>query len=250
MSERDPNHVIIFDTTLRDGEQSPGISLDEGEKLEIAEQLARLGVDVIEAGFPIASQGDFEAHQGRRRAVGKPGGPVICGLSRTAHKDVDRCWEAIEGAAERRIHIFIATSETHMKHKLRMTPEQVIAEASSVGRQGPHLHRRRRVLTRGRVPLRLRLHVHGAAGSRRRRRHHAEHPRHRRLRHPRGVRPPPRRRPRPRARRLRHLGALPRRPRAGGRQLAGRDHATAPARSSARSTASASGPATPRWRRS
>src|SRR3954451_12769136 len=92
------DRVVIFDTTLRDGEQSPGISLDQGEKLEIAEQLARLGVDVIEAGFPIASQGDFEAVLAIARAAGtgsmsgpQPGGgPVVCGLSRTALKDVDR----------------------------------------------------------------------------------------------------------------------------------------------------------------
>lgn len=113
------DRVIIFDTTLRDGEQSPGISLDQGEKVEIAEQLARLGVDVIEAGFPIASQGDFESVQAIAKTVR---GPVICGLSRTALGDVDRCWEAIESAERRRIHVFIATSETHMKHKLRMTP--------------------------------------------------------------------------------------------------------------------------------
>ena len=128
MSVDNPDRVVIFDTTLRDGEQSPGISLDQSEKLEIAEQLARLGVDVIEAGFPIASQGDFEAVQVIAKAVR---GPVICGLSRTAHKDVDRCWEAIEAAERRRIHVFIATSETHMRHKLRMTPEQVKAEAAS-----------------------------------------------------------------------------------------------------------------------
>jgi 2-isopropylmalate synthase len=120
-------HVKIFDTTLRDGEQSPGISLDQSEKLEIAEQLARLGVDVIEAGFPIASEGDFEAVHVIAQAVR---GPVICGLSRTAAKDIDRCWEAIEPAEKRRIHTFIATSETHMKHKLKMTPEQVKAEAA------------------------------------------------------------------------------------------------------------------------
>jgi 2-isopropylmalate synthase len=119
--------VIIFDTTLRDGEQSPGISLDVGEKLEIAEQLARLGVDVIEAGFPIASQGDFEATQAVARAVK---GPIICGLSRTAAKDVDRCWEAICDAERPRIHIFLATSDIHMEHKLRMTREQVKAEAA------------------------------------------------------------------------------------------------------------------------
>jgi 2-isopropylmalate synthase len=124
----DPNRVIIFDTTLRDGEQSPGISLDVGEKVEIAEQLARLGVDVIEAGFPVASQGDFDAVHAIATAVQ---GPVICGLSRTARKDIDRCWEAIEPAARRRIHVFIATSETHMVHKLRMTPDQVKAEAGA-----------------------------------------------------------------------------------------------------------------------
>jgi 2-isopropylmalate synthase len=122
------DRLIIFDTTLRDGEQSPGISLDQGEKLEIAEQLARLGVDVIEAGFPIASNGDFESVQAIAKGVS---GPVICGLSRTALGDVDRCWEAIEPAARRRIHVFIATSETHMKHKLRMSPDQVKAEAAA-----------------------------------------------------------------------------------------------------------------------
>ncbi|MBH99684.1 MAG: 2-isopropylmalate synthase [Acidimicrobiaceae bacterium] len=126
--ETSTGRVIIFDTTLRDGEQSPGISLDVGEKLEIAEQLARLGVDYIEAGFPIASQGDFEAVHAIASAVE---GPTICGLSRTAHKDIDRCWEAIEPAAKRRIHTFIATSPTHMEHKLKMSPEQVLAEASS-----------------------------------------------------------------------------------------------------------------------
>lgn len=131
MTTIDSNRVIIFDTTLRDGEQSPGISLDVAEKVEIAEQLARLGVDYIEAGFPIASQGDFEAVHAVAQAVGTAEGPVICGLSRTARSDIDRCWEAIEPAAKRRIHVFIATSETHMVHKLRMSPEQVLAEAGA-----------------------------------------------------------------------------------------------------------------------
>ncbi|MCC5952346.1 MAG: 2-isopropylmalate synthase [Acidimicrobiia bacterium] len=121
------DRVVIFDTTLRDGEQSPGISLDQGEKLEIAEQLARLGVDVIEAGFPVASQGDFESVQVIAKAVH---GPTICGLSRTALADIDRCWEAIESAEHTRIHTFIATSEIHMRNKLRMTPDQVKAEAA------------------------------------------------------------------------------------------------------------------------
>ena len=91
MSEK----VVIFDTTLRDGEQSPGISLDPGEKLEIAEQLARLGVDYIEAGFPVSSQGDFDAVQAIARTVQ---GPVIAGLSRTQLADVDRCYEALRDA--------------------------------------------------------------------------------------------------------------------------------------------------------
>jgi 2-isopropylmalate synthase len=123
-----PDHVKIFDTTLRDGEQSPGISLDVGEKLEIAEQLARLGVDVIEAGFPIASQGDFEAVEAIAKAVR---GSTIAGLSRTGFKDVDRAWEAVRHSERPRIHVFIATSPIHMKKKLRMTEDQVRAETAA-----------------------------------------------------------------------------------------------------------------------
>ena len=122
------DQVMIFDTTLRDGEQSPGISLDVAEKLEIADQLARLGVDVIEAGFPIASQGDFESVEAIARSVR---GPVIAGLSRTGFQDVDRAWEAVRHAEKPRIHVFIATSKIHMEKKLRMTPEQVKAEAAA-----------------------------------------------------------------------------------------------------------------------
>ena len=118
--------VKIFDTTLRDGEQSPGISLDVTEKLEIAEQLARLGVDIIEAGFPIASDGDFEAVEAIAKSVR---GPIITGLSRTGFKDIDRAWEAVRHAEKARIHVFIATSKIHMEKKLRMTPEQVKEEA-------------------------------------------------------------------------------------------------------------------------
>ncbi|HEX9467299.1 MAG TPA: 2-isopropylmalate synthase [Acidimicrobiia bacterium] len=123
-----PQHVKIFDTTLRDGEQSPGISLDVGEKLEIADQLGRLGVDVIEAGFPIASQGDFEAVETIAKTVK---GSTIAGLSRTGFKDVDRAWEAVRHAERPRIHVFIATSAIHMKKKLRMTEDQVRAETSA-----------------------------------------------------------------------------------------------------------------------
>src|SRR5918999_4465429 len=120
--------VRIFDTTLRDGEQSPGISLDVAEKLEIAEQLARLGVDIIEAGFPVASQGDFEAVRAIARAVS---GPVIAALSRTHVSDVDRCWDALRDADRARIHVFISTSPNHMEHMLKMTPEQVLEETKS-----------------------------------------------------------------------------------------------------------------------
>ncbi len=126
------DRLVVFDTTLRDGEQSPGISLDTGEKLEIAEQLARLGVDYVEAGFPVASLGDFEAVQTIARTVGnQPGAPAICGLSRTSLSDVDRCWEAVQDAARARIHVFISTSPQHMEHMLKMTEEQVVAETAA-----------------------------------------------------------------------------------------------------------------------
>src|SRR5437868_12137631 len=132
MAER----VTIFDTTLRDGEQSPGIALDVAEKLEIAEQLARLGVDYIEAGFPVASEGDFEAVQAIARSVQ---GPVIAGLSRTQLADVDRCWAALADAARARIHVFISTSPSHMEHMLKMTPEQVVTETrNGVSRAREH----------------------------------------------------------------------------------------------------------------
>jgi 2-isopropylmalate synthase len=122
----DPNRVLIFDTTLRDGEQSPGISLNTQEKLEIAQQLARLGVDVIEAGFPITSPGDFEAVREISRRVE---GPVICALARTAAGDIERAWEAVRDAARPRIHVFIATSDLHIRHKLQTTREDVLGQA-------------------------------------------------------------------------------------------------------------------------
>jgi 2-isopropylmalate synthase len=125
-SPTDPNRVQIFDTTLRDGEQSPGISLNTQEKLEIAQQLARLGVDVIEAGFPITSQGDFEAVTEISRRVD---GPVICALARTAAGDIDRAWAAVKDSERPRIHTFIATSDVHIKHKLQSTREDVLGQA-------------------------------------------------------------------------------------------------------------------------
>lgn len=121
--QENQRRIYIFDTTLRDGEQSPGVSLNIKEKLEIAHQLARMGVDVIEAGFPVVSPGDFEAV---RAVAGEVEGPVIAGLARINDRDIDRAWEALEGAANPRIHVFIATSDIHMKHKLRMTREEVL----------------------------------------------------------------------------------------------------------------------------
>jgi 2-isopropylmalate synthase len=114
--------VIIFDTTLRDGEQSPGISLNTAEKLEIAHQLARLNVDVIEAGFPIASPGDFEAVQAIARQVQ---GPVIAGLARANAADIDRAWEAVRDSERPRIHTFLSTSDIHIEHQLMSTREDV-----------------------------------------------------------------------------------------------------------------------------
>ncbi len=115
--------VYIFDTTLRDGEQPPGISLNVREKLEIAEQLARLGVDVIEAGFPITSPGDFEAV---KTVALKVRGPVITALARAVEQDIDRAWEAIKAAERPRIHTFIATSDIHIERKLKKTRDEVL----------------------------------------------------------------------------------------------------------------------------
>jgi 2-isopropylmalate synthase len=119
--------IKIFDTTLRDGEQSPGASMNIEEKLRLAKQLQKLNVDVIEAGFPIASEGDFEAVKKIAQTIT---GPEIAGLCRSGFKDIDRAWEALQYAGERgRIHTFIATSDIHMKYKLQMTPAQVLESA-------------------------------------------------------------------------------------------------------------------------
>jgi 2-isopropylmalate synthase len=124
------NYIRIFDTTLRDGEQSPGATMTSAEKLEVGRGLARLGVDIIEAGFPAASPDDLEAVRKIAVEVGNnsQGGraPVICGLARTTHSDIEKAWEAIRPAAHPRIHTFLATSEIHMQYKLKMTREQVV----------------------------------------------------------------------------------------------------------------------------
>jgi 2-isopropylmalate synthase len=128
------NQVRIFDTTLRDGEQSPGATLSSAEKLEIARGLARLGVDIIEAGFPAASPDDLEAVRRIAREVGNQTAagaepPVICGLARASKGDIEAAWEAVRHAARPRIHTFLATSQIHMLYKLRMDPEEVVEKA-------------------------------------------------------------------------------------------------------------------------
>lgn len=125
-SPSQPDRIIIFDTTLRDGEQSPGATLNVDEKLTIARQLARLGVDVIEAGFPFASPGDFEAVQKIAQQVGTEDGPIICGLARATKQDIQAAAEAVKPAAKGRIHTFIATSDIHLEHKLRKTRAEVL----------------------------------------------------------------------------------------------------------------------------
>jgi len=123
----DKNRVLIFDTTMRDGEQSPGASMNLDEKLRIAEVLEGMGVDIIEAGFPIASDGDFEAVNEIAKMVKNS---IVCGLARATKIDIDRCADAVKPAERSRIHTFIATSPLHMKHKLQMEPKDVLAQVS------------------------------------------------------------------------------------------------------------------------
>src|SRR5689334_8584309 len=118
--------LIIFDTTLRDGEQSPGASMTKEEKMRIARQLERLRVDVIEAGFPASSKGDFEAVHDIATTIKDS---TVCGLARANRNDVERCGEAVKHAASSRVHTFIAASPIHMQMKLRMSPDQVLEQA-------------------------------------------------------------------------------------------------------------------------
>ena len=127
MSDR--RSIKIFDTTLRDGEQAPGATLNRAEKLEVAHQLARLGVDIIEAGFPIASPDDFEAV---RTIAAEVQGPRIAGLARAIDQDVRRCWDAVKAAPRARIHTFISTSAVHMKYQIHKTPQEVLADTRAM----------------------------------------------------------------------------------------------------------------------
>ena len=120
------NTVVVFDTTLRDGEQSPGATLTSAEKLEIARQLSRLGVDIIEAGFPAASPDDLAAVQRIAQVVGTADGPVVCGLARAVESDIRTCWEGIKDAAKPRIHTFLGTSEIHLKYQTGLTQERAL----------------------------------------------------------------------------------------------------------------------------
>src|SRR5438034_1587721 len=118
--------ITVFDTTLRDGEQSPGCSMNVQEKLRLAHQLEGVGVDVIEAGFPIASEGDFAAVQAIAAVVRRP---IIAGLARACTLDIERAWEALKDAAHPRIHVFLATSDIHLQYKLRITRDECVAQA-------------------------------------------------------------------------------------------------------------------------
>jgi 2-isopropylmalate synthase len=118
--------ITVFDTTLRDGEQSPGCSMNADEKLRMARQLDRLGVDVIEAGFPISSQGDFEAVKAVAAAVRRP---IIAALARARREDIERAWEALKGAARPRMHVFLATSDIHLQYKLKISRERCLQQA-------------------------------------------------------------------------------------------------------------------------
>ena len=241
--------ITIFDTTLRDGEQAPGIALRPDEKVEIGEQLERLGVDVIEAGFAASSPGDFEGV----RAVARP--PRTSPSPRSAAPAPPTSTPraaALADAPRSRIHIFLATSALHMEKKLRLTPDEVVAARDVLGHAGLRERGRGRVLLRGRDALRPRVRRHRLPAAVEAGRDDDQPPGHRRLLHAvrvRGVHPrrPPSCAPSSTTSSSR---PLPRRPRPRGRQLA-RGARRRRARSSrARSTASASAPATRRSRRS
>ncbi len=127
----DDDRIIIFDTTLRDGEQSPGFSMNLTEKIRMAEALTELGIDVMEAGFPIASIGDYESVKAIAETIGqRDDSPVICGLARSGREDILRAADAVKAAKRKRIHSFLSTSPLHMKYKLRMEPEEVLQAVS------------------------------------------------------------------------------------------------------------------------
>ena len=184
-NKSDKDRVIIFDTTLRDGEQCPGATMSFEEKIEIAEMLDDMGVDVIEAGFPITSEGDFQAvSEIARRSKNS----VIAGLSRANPKDIDRCAEAVKFAKRGRVHTVIATSPLHMRVKLNMTPEQVmelsIANVTRARNQIDDVEWSAEDATRSEMDFLCRI-VEAVIKVR----HHGQYSRHRRLHHARGIWP-------------------------------------------------------------
>ena len=173
-----PDRVLIFDTTLRDGEQSPGCSMTQPEKLRVARALAELGVDVVEAGFPAASRGDFESVQAVAREVQ---GPIICGLARCNPDDIELVARAVAPAQRQRIHVFLATSAIHRQYKLNMAQDEILRLAATGVAARARAVRGRGVLARGRLAHRDRVPRAGGRDRDRRRRDHRQHPRHRRL---------------------------------------------------------------------
>ena len=146
--------LVIFDTTMRDGEQSPGAAMTQAEKIRIAKALERLQVDVIEAGFPIASEGDFEAVQAVARAIKDS---TICGLCRTGHADIDRAYEALKDAQSYRIHTFIGDLADPHGSEAQDVARRSLRRRGERGQAGAQLHRRRRIFDRGRQPFRFRF---------------------------------------------------------------------------------------------
>ena len=181
------NRVKIFDTTLRDGEQSPGCSMNTAEKRRMAKQLEELGVDIIEAGFPIASEGDFDAV---RQIASEAGSAVtIAALARATRLDIERAAAALETAPRPRIHVFLATSDIHLQHKLRLDRQQALEQTAESVRLARQLRRGRGIFLRGLHPDRAHLPLPVFPGGNRGRRLHPEYSRHGGLHHAPGVRP-------------------------------------------------------------
>ena len=246
---RSLERVVMFDTTLRDGEQSPGFSMNLGQKLRVARALQELGVDVIEAGFAAASPGDFEAVQGVARQIE---GPIICSLSRCTRGDIEASWKALQDAPRRRCHVFLATSPIHREFKLKMAKDEIVrraVEGVKMAREkfddvefSPEDAARTELeflaevveaaIEAGATTVNIPDTVGYALPVHLRR--DALVPAQARARHRQG----------------RHLRALPQRPGPGRGQQPGRRAGGRPPGRVHASTASASGPATPRWKRS
>ncbi len=214
--------ITVFDTTLRDGEQSPGCSMNVQEKLRLAHQLDRLGVDVIEAGFPIASEGDFAAVQAIAATIRRP---IIAALARACAPDIERAWQALKGAARPRIHVFLATSDIHLQYKLKISRQQCLEQARDSVRLAKSLCADVEFSPEDATRTDHEFLYAGAQCGGRSRGHNPQYPGHGRLQHAGGVRRADSEHSTARARHREgdHLGALPQRSRTRGRQFAGRD---------------------------